>query len=484
MRSFQDRVFYRLIFLVAVSLVWGDTVFALEFKRCHITVEANSMDAECATLTRPENPKNPKGKTIDLFVVKLAAKTVEPAADAFTIIQGGPGASSVDMAINFQQILELVRIERDVLIVDQRGTGRSNKLQCDIDQSEFDEAAVAAQAQLCATQLAEHDLSAYTTSVAVQDLDAVRAAAGYAQLSVYGVSYGTRVAQHYLRRFPQHTRALIIDGVVDIGLNLAGAEVALRSQNAFDAMVSRCNTSTVCVESFGDIKKKFEELRIRLVEEPQSLTFAHPLTGAQVEHTISEHDLLGTIRMMPYATEDLSLMPMMIAQAHNGNYAPLAAKSVSLNESFLNIFATGMHNSVVCTEDFPFVRSDAAALAKDTLIGSLMADSIRISCEYWPQGIMDDDLLAPFNSSRPVLILSGETDPITPPANGERAAEMFDNALHLIVPSHGHGVLARGCVPFLVRDFLKTAELSELKTECIKRERAMPFFIDSTGPKP
>ncbi len=480
------RRYTKPVFIALAVLCWAGPITALEFERCQITFEAVALDAECASLKRPENPSQPNARKIDLFVAKLAAKTVEPAADAFTVIQGGPGGSSIDMAINFRQVLDMVRAKRDVLIVDQRGTGRSNKLACDIDQDpgDFDLEKTAALAKACAAKLSDNNLSAYTTSVAVQDLDAVREAAGYEQLSVYGVSYGTRVAQHYLRRFPEQTRALIIDGVADIGLNLAGAEIARRSQDAFDAMVARCNATPSCVGEFGDIKQKFSELRERLSKQTQALSFPHPLSGKPHTYTLTQYDLLGAVRLMPYSTEGISLLPMRIAQAHAGNYIPLAAASVISNESFADAFATGMHNSVVCTEDAPFVKPNAVDATKHTYFGSMMIDAIQVSCAHWPKGIIDDDFREPFTSDKPVLILSGETDPITPPTNGDRAATMFTNSVHLTVPSHGHGVLGRGCVPFLVRDFLVDLRFEDLNSECIQREEAMPFFIDATGPKP
>ena len=459
------------------------------FDRCYINVGANEIDAECATLTRPENPNKPNGKTIDLFVAKLPSLSPSPAADAFTIIQGGPGGSSVDLAINFKAFLDIVRAKRDVIVIDQRGTGRSNKLNCDIDSNEsatnsFDPIITAKLTRDCIAKLTQHDLGAYTTSVAVQDLEALRMAAGYQQLSLYGVSYGTRVAQHYLRRFPQQTRTIIIDGVVDIGLNLAGAEIALRSQNAFDQMVKRCNETASCVSQFGNIKQQFKSLRQRLKSQTIKVTVAHPNTGEKQAVTLTESTLLIAVRLMPYSTESLSLLPLLINSAFNGNYTPLATQSITDTDNLTKGFAIGMHNSVMCTEDTPFVASNAAEQTKNTYFGSLMVDSMRITCQLWPKGIIDDDFLEPFESDVPVLILSGETDPITPPANGERAASMFQNSKHIIVPAHGHGVVGRGCVPFLVNDFLDDTNLDTLKTDCIKREHALPFFINTSGPKP
>jgi pimeloyl-ACP methyl ester carboxylesterase len=462
---------------------------SLNFERCQIQLNASQIDAECATLTRPENPTKDNGKTIDLFVAKLPSTSPSPAEDAFTLIQGGPGGSSIDMAISYSAFLDIIRSKRDIIVLDQRGTGRSNKLNCDFDEDAasanvFDPVVTARLTRECVEKLKGHDLGAYTTSVAVQDLDALRAAAGYSQLSIYGVSYGTRVAQHYLRRFPENTRALIIDGVVDVGLNLAGAEIARRSQDAFDQMVNRCNQTPSCVGELGDVAQQFTELRQRLQAQPVEVSIAHPNTGKNQTVTISDNDLLVAVRLMPYSTEGLSLLPLLINNAHRGDYTPLAVQSIVSTESIAEGFAMGMHNSVMCTEDAPFVNSNAAEQAKETYFGSMMIDSMRVTCQHWPKGIIDNDFLEPFESDVPVLILSGETDPITPPKNGERAAKMLKNSKHLIVPSHGHGVVGRGCVPFLAKDFLLDANLDDIKADCIERENSMPFFIDPTGPKP
>lgn len=459
------------------------------FKRCQIQLNASEVDAECAILTRPENPTKQNGKTIELFVAKLPSTSPSPAEDAFTLIQGGPGGSSIDLAINYNAFLNIIRAKRDIIIIDQRGTGRSNKLNCDFDPEDTsanssDPAVTARLTRECVEKLKQHDLGAYTTSVAVQDLEALRQATGYEQLSIYGVSYGTRVAQHYLRRFPQQTRAIIIDGVVDIGLNLAGAEIARRSQDAFDQMVTRCNDTPNCVNELGDIAKQFNQLRERLKAEEVKVAIPHPHTGKSEEVTLTESNLLIAARLMPYSTEGMALLPLLINNAYNGNYTPLAAQSIIATESIADGFAMGMHNSVMCTEDATYVAANAAQQAQDTYFGSTMIDNIRITCEHWPKGIIDDDFLDPFASDIPVLVLSGETDPITPPANGERAAKMFSNSKHLIVPAHGHGVVARGCLPFLVKDFLEDADLDSIKADCIERENAMPFFIDPTGPKP
>ena len=472
-----------------ICLLYSSNLLAttLEFEPCQIRQQAVKMDAECATLVQAENPQDPEGRQVELFVARLAATSANPANDAFTVIQGGPGGSSIDLAISMHNVLELVRRKRDVLIVDQRGTGRSNELNCDSAEIEyeFDIEQLTKLTRACESKLSSFaDLRYYTTSIAVQDLDAVRRAAGYPQLSIYGVSYGTRVAQHYLRRFPEHTRLLVIDGVVDVGLNLAGPEIALRSQAAFDNMAQRCQQDSACDKQFGNIKNKFNQVQKRLKQAPVTIASRHPRSGEQVEMKITESDLLTSVRLMPYYTETLSLLPLLIARAYEGDYGLLASQSQLTAESLEQSLSIGMHNSVACTEDEPFVDYQNKVSAASTYFGDQMQESLKASCTHWPRGILDDDFHQTFDSDKPVLVLSGETDPITPPSNGARAAQMFSNSLHITVPDHGHGVVSRGCMPYLLSDFLEFVDLTSLNTQCVNRERATPFFISGSGPQP
>lgn len=474
------------LLILGLLACFDDTV-ALEFGHCQISHQAVSQDAECATLTVAENPAAPEGRQLELFVTRLPANTSNPESDAFTIIQGGPGSSSVDLGIQMRPVVDMIRRKRDVILIDQRGTGRSHQLQCELDEqnANFDLEQAAQSSRKCVEQLqAKADLRYYTTSVAVKDIEAVRAAAGYSQLSIYGASYGTRVAQHYLRRYPEQTRLLILDGVAQVGLNLAGPEIALRSQAAFDNLVERCAQSVACNQEMGDIQGKFENLRKRLSEQPITTMASDPISGKLNEQTLGEQDLLAAVRLMPYATESLALLPLLIAQAHAGDYRLLAAQSQLIQKQIADALALGMHNSVVCTEDEAFVDYDKVASAADTYFGDETQQIIQTSCGEWPRGVIDSDFHEPFDSTSPVLILSGETDPITPPENGERAEHMFSNSRHLVVPAHGHAVFNRGCVPFLINEFLDSGDVQALKISCIERERATPFFISANGPTP
>lgn len=462
----------------------------ISFKDCQIQLDAVELDAQCSSFLRPEDPQKPNGKQIELFVTKIAAHSSKAEADAFTLIQGGPGGSSIDMLISYYPILQEVLQKRDLIVVDQRGTGRSNILACEQPSEEqlqtvsFDPVETAENTKKCIEKNHSADLKLYTTSIAVQDLDAVREAAGYEKLTVYGTSYGTRVAQHYMRRFPKQTRAVILDGVVHVGLNLAGGEIARRSQGALDSIFKRCQADEQCAEQFGDLDQKFNALKTRLEEQVVEISLPHPVTAKTTTQKISVQHLYAAVRLMPYSTEGIALLPLLISQAYDGDYTLLAAQAMNVEESFSDGYAIGMQNSVMCAEDFPFTQESDKQNLDSTYFGNTMVEALAVTCKHWPRGVMDDDFRSPFKSNIPVLILSGETDPITPPENGEKALAMFDNSKHIVVPAHGHGVLSRGCMPALVSEFIEHSDLEQLNSACVEREREMPIFIDNTGPRP
>ena len=277
---------------------------------------------------------------------------------------------------------------------------------------------------------------------------------------------------------------MVIDGVAHTGLNLAGGEIARRWEDSFLAMNARCQENTACAQTHGDLVEAYKTLQQRFETSSISVTIAHPTTGVTTEHTFNEYSLFSALRLMTYGTEQISLVPLLLSEAVKENYTFLASQSLIIESTFADQFATGMHNSVVCTEDAPFVTATDIDRAKGTLAGELMSKVLLSTCEVWPKGHMDEGFLTPFSSENPVLVLSGETDPVTPPANGDIATKMLGNAKHIIVPGHGHGVFARGCVPNLMSIFINNASFEGVDDSCTKREQASPFFNTLTGPNP
>ena len=492
-RIFNIRRVYLIISMIGALGLDGITHASeskLSFKRCSVLLSSGAMeiDAQCATFERNENPKDAESRRIALSVIKLPSHSPEPEPDAFTVIQGGPGGSSIDFAVAYSRVFEEIRKKRDIIVIDQRGTGRSNKLTCELPEelrNTFNLDLIQKATQKCLNELSkENDLRYYTTSIAVDDLEALRIAAGYSQLNLYGVSYGTRVVLHFLKKYPSSARTAVIDGVVQTGLNLAGGEIARRWEDSFEALNNRCQNEPSCANTHGDLYEQYQVLEERFKAAPVTVTVPHPTTGKATEYTFGEHTLFGAMRLMAYSTEQLALIPLLLSEAVKENYNFAAAQSLLMEANFADQFATGMHNSVVCTEDAPFVTADNKAQAKNTIVGEMMSDILMNSCSVWPKGYMDQDFLEPFSTEIPVLILSGETDPITPPENGEIAAEQLGNTKHIEVPAHGHGVVARGCVPNLVGLFVTNASFEMVDDTCTKRERPSPFFNTLTGPTP
>lgn len=444
--------------------------------------------AECGYFHVPEDPDEPDGRTIELFVTRIPALTPEPAADAVTLINGGPGGSSVSMYVDLQAAFSALRRERDIVVMDQRGTGRSAPLDCpSLEEAtyELELEVVRAATRACLESL-DHDPRRYTTSLAVADLEALRRAMGYRRWNLYGVSYGTRVAQHYLQRYPDAVRTMIIDGVVPQALAL-GPDIALNAQRALDTTMSRCAAEDYCARAFPDLKGQLHALAERLRRDPVALEVPHPVTGRTESLELHYGQLAMSLRLMSYAPETTALIPLVVREAaEQENYLPLAAQALRIETTMMESISFGMHNSVVCTEDVPFYRGLEALQPKleATYLGADQVRALQAICEIWPRGNLHPDLRQAVESNRPVLLLSGELDPITPPAYGEQAAAGYPNSRHLVARGQGHGVAPRGCVPALINDFVTAGSLEAVDASCMERFQADPFFVNLLGPPP
>lgn len=474
---------------VAGLLATAGDARALDETRCRL--EAESLPAALATCARlevPAEPGAPDGPQLELFFARIPALTAEPDPEPLVLIAGGPGQSTVDMYLQMRAAFEPVRRDRDILLLDQRGTGRSAAgFTCELPDDVVLETARADEVgrlvESCRAEL-EHDPRWYTTSAAVADLDRLRRELGVENWQLYGVSYGTRVAQHYLRRYGEHVGAVILDGVVPADLAL-GPDIAPNAQAALDALFARCEASPPCARRFDALAERFATLQSRLAESPVEVTTAHPVTGERLEVRLTENELRGAVRLLSYNTRTAALLPLIIDAAAGGDYDLLAAQSAWVVQNLTESLSLPMHNSVVCTEDVPFLDADARGAAGGTYLGGAVVDSLASICAHWPAGLIDPGLREPVASDVPALVLSGEFDPVTPPAYGERViADGLANAVHVVGRAQGHGLASVGCVPRLMRMFLETPEPDALDTECLEREAPTPFFLSRSGPAP
>ena len=474
--------------LAAMPLEAQQTSEGLTLEDCRIRVARGypGIKARCGKLERREEPGNPDSPILSLFFAVVPALSLEPEPDPFVPIAGGPGQASSEFYAAYQGAFEKVRRNRDIVLLDQRGTGQSAVMNCEADEDiiegRFSREQTLAVTQECLEQL-PHDPRFFTTSVAVGDLEALREALGYAQFNLYGISYGSRVAQHFVRRYPESTRTVILDGVIPPQLAL-GPAIAIEAQNALDAIFDRCAESKVCAERFPDIREDFSMLRAELVDEPVTIVLPDPLTGKPEEMSFGPQELAAALRLLSYHPNSVAVMPMLINEAIRGNYAPIASQFMMIAASVSEAMSIGMHNAVVCTEDAPYFAGEQ--ISRDALdatyIGPLQLDALETICSVWPRGALDKDFKTPLASDLPVLLLSGEADPVTPPRYAELAAIDLDNARLLTGRKQGHGQAPRGCMPDLIAKFVETANGHDLDAECFDRVHAMPFFLNFAGP--
>ena len=463
---------------------------ALELEDCRISAGPGypGIKARCGDFQRPLDPADPDGEQLELRVAVVPALNLNPEPDPLVPLAGGPGGSSIQFYSAYAHAFEPVRRQRDILLIDQRGTGDSARLDCPFDddlvEGQYSTEETIAFTQTCLDQL-PHDPRFFTTSVAVADLEALREALGYPALNLLGTSYGSRVAQHFARRYPGSTRTVVIDGVVPPQLPL-GPGIAMEAQRAIDDIFARCAEDVACNERFPEIDLDFAGLRSTLEEEPVLVTLLDPVTGRPTEIRFGRDELAGAVRLLAYQPQSIAILPLVIQEAANGNYVPLAAQFQLTMTSLADALALGMHNSVMCTEDLPFIDRDAVdfeALEK-TYIGAMQLEALETICSIWPPGPLDEGFNEPLATDIPVLLLSGTSDPITPPEYAEMALIEMTNHLHIANTHQGHGQIAAGCMPDVIGTFIATADPGNLDYSCMDRAFVMPFFVDFSGPQP
>jgi pimeloyl-ACP methyl ester carboxylesterase len=463
---------------------------SLDLSDCRLQSEigGGSAAARCGWLSAPENREQPGGKQVRLHVAVIPALRLEPFADPLFILSGGPGQAAGDFYLSIAPALARVRRDRDIVVVDQRGTGRSNRLDCSVpDESDVaftDPDQLRDIVRSCLAAL-PGDPRYYTTSVAVRDLDEVRAALGYQTIDLYGVSYGTRVAQHYMRRYPQRVRTAVLDGVVPPELAL-GPNIAPDAQAAIDSAFARCQSDVQCGRTFPNIAATFSALRSRLQAQPIALSMPDPLNAQPTDAQLGLAELSAAVRLLSYSDETLSTLPLLIHEAQLGQPQALAAQYLMIKRSMEEQMADGMHFAVVCSEDAPRwteQQVSQTALAK-TYMGETFMIAMKTICDQWPRGPVDADFSAPLISATPTLVLSGGNDPVTPARYAEQILPGLTRSKHLVLAGQGHGQIAVGCMPRLVAEFIASGDPAKVDDSCIKAVAPAPFLLSRSAPAP
>lgn len=450
-----------------------------------------TTEANCGHLQVAEDPTAPQGRQIDLNIAWLPASSGSATADPVFLLAGGPGQAATESAAAVERMLGAVGKQRDIILVDQRGTGHSNPLDCrdadgrplELDPMQAsDPADSLAYTRECLAGLAGRaDPRFYTTTDAVRDLEAVRTALGVATINLVGVSYGTRVAQQYAATYPDHTRSVVLAGVAPNDL-VVGAEFASTLEDALTLQSSQCRGVEACAERYPtDMRDQLRSVMIRLRVAPVEVDYRDSRTNLMRRDTITA-DAVGSLAFMfSYLPQTASLLPLTIDEAAHGRYAPLMSLVHMSSEQMQGQINRGMQWSVICSEDAGrFVPDPKAA---GTVIGAGLAEAFFAPCTQWPHGQVPADFHQPFTSMLPVLLLSGELDPVTPPRYGDQVVANLPNGRHLVLKGQGHNV-AVGCMPKLLGQFLETADAKALDTACLDNLSYVPPFVNFNGWSP
>lgn len=446
----------------------------------------------CGHVSRPLDAAHPQGKAIDIHYAVLPALARNRLPDPVFFIAGGPGQSAIELAGVVGARMARLNNRRDLVLVDQRGTGQSAPLRC---ESLAPTAALTVAAdpvqqllrlQRCREQLQRlpyGDLRFFTTAIASNDLNAVRQALGAEHIDLVGGSYGTRVVLDYLRQFPDTVRRAVIDGVAPPDMALPAA-ASPDNQAALDAVFSACEAEPACRARHPKLHGDWRSLLASL---PTEALVAQPLTGQPETVAVTRTLVLGLVRTVLYTPALAAGLPEAISAAARGRFGPLFGLSSAGTNRKIGQIAEGMHLSVICSEDMPGDKGKPArAEIPGADFGDEQAVTYRAACQDWPRAVVSSDFRQIPKTQAATLVFSGGADPVTPPRHGERVAKALGPmARHVVVAQAGHGVLALACMRDVVYHFIDAAtdaDALKVNAGCADAIPRPPAFVPVTAP--
>jgi pimeloyl-ACP methyl ester carboxylesterase len=444
---------------------------------CHLPGAEETLS--CLTVPVPLDYARPGAGSLKLHVTVAPAFREAARSDPLFVLAGGPGQAGSDVLPLLSAAFKRVRATRDIVFIDQRGTGLSGKLDCDnpANQDTMSDAELEAELRRCIAAT-RAPFAAYTTAAAARDIEQVRRALGYGRINVWGGSYGTRLGQAYARAFPGSLRSLVLDGVAapDQVIPAGGRD----GQAALDQLFVQCQRDAACHKAYPNLRAEFDSLAAR-AEAGVKLSIADPRTAQPVTFTMTGPRFLGTVHNILYSPADARRLPFLVHSAYQGRWEPFIARhNVAGDFATDGSSATLLHLAVVCAEDVPrmtpaLMKEDASKLTRP------LADRIPALCKLL--SVPAVPYAAPALITAPALLLSGALDPVTPPRRADAAASHMSHAQKVVVANAGHGVSQLGCAPRLLRDFLDRPA-RPLDAKCLSEIPAPTFQLGSAGPQP
>ena len=455
----------------------------LTFKNFHYCKPQGANDSVlCGTIPVIENRETNKGRVLQLNVIVVPALTRDSLLPPIFDIDGGPGMADTKNVFFYADPGNPYRRHHDVVLVDVRGTGKSNGLYCASFQDrrtwseKFDEMYPVEKVKQCYIELSKNaDLTQYTTTNVVKDFEEVRKWLGYKKIDLFSLSYGTRVAQVYLKLFPSAIEKCILWSATSINSRMPLYH-ALFAQRAFDKLVADCKHDSLCSAAFPEFEKEFYALKNR-----SPFTIRIPDSAGTIKsYTVSWDAAETKIRELMYSPAGLRSIPFLVHQLYLGNFESFT-KLYSFSPFTSRLFSEGFYLCVTCTEDVPFIRKEEIdSLTRGTFVGTYRIHQQQQACAAWTKGKVSSDFLQPASSSVPVLVFSGGFDPVTPTSMAKEIASHLPNATLVIIPTMSHmfdGLTNVECFDNIALHFLDQPSNRRLDLNCVQRMKPGPYKV-------
>ena len=442
-------------------------------------LEGAPEHVDCGYARVPRQHAEPQGPALELATVVIRSTVATPRPDPLFIAQGGPGGSTIDTYAEWliAEGPDRITPERDLVLWDQRGTLWSRPaLMC----PEVDAAVLAASlasapredgemetlaARACGERLVrEHgDLSDFNTVENANDIAALSRVLGYGQINFYGVSYGTELGQYLIRQHPERLRSVVLDAVVPTTFNLV-TEVAFVQQRIAEKYLEGCAQQAACGAAYPDLAARFQAMLDRLDAEPAIVEVTDPRSDMSASHRIriTGEDLADLLYQALYSRDFHAVVPLLIDRATRGDIEFLGQTLLPV-VLFDDSFALGMQIAVICAERGDTRLEDANYGGINPRIARSERESGRMlleSCRSWGISLLPREVLAPVTSDVPVLMLSGNFDPITPPAFATRVGESLSADFNVVFPRGAHGqAFTDACANSVIESFLDSPDI-------------------------
>ena len=420
------------------------------------------------------------GRRIVLNVVVVPALTATPRAEPVFVFAGGPGIGAASSVRGDSEwFTAQVRRERDIVFVDQRGTGASNRHACAFGdaaalQTGFNDLFPIERIRACREALASVvDVRLYTTPIAMDDLDEVRAALGYSKINLYGASYGSQAALQYLRQYPTRVRSVAVAGVATPAAKQP-LHFASAAQEALDRLIHACAADAPCRQAFPDFKWELDALLTSLDHTPATFELSNPTTGLTQSIRMSRGVFVERLRLMLYEPNSASRVPLLIHRAAHGDWASFAR----FTPTGVAAGVSAMYLTVTCAETAAHItEEDILRETRNTFMGEYRTRTHLRACAEWPKAQVPPSHFEPVRADVPVLLLSGELDGATPSQIAAEAARSLPKSRHVIVPNTGHAYW-HPCLTGIVAEFFAKGSARDLDVACVQTLRRPPFVIE------